>query len=245
MTKKSLKQILVDDGLAENISIAERMIMSGEVTIKGINRANLKAGMFFNDAVHIEIKKKREFVSRGGIKLKEAIEKFELDIRGKVCCDIGASTGGFTDCLLKYGAAKVYAIDTGYGKIDYKLREDHRVILFENTNFKFFDFNKFDGKIAFFAVDVSFISILRIVERLRLYCRINSAVRAILLIKPQFEALPNMLRKGILPADSFPAVLESTLNRIAAAGFYIIDECSSPIKGAKGNREHLILIKCG
>jgi 23S rRNA (cytidine1920-2'-O)/16S rRNA (cytidine1409-2'-O)-methyltransferase len=175
-----------------------------------------------------------EFVSRAGQKLEHALATFALDVSGRICADLGSNTGGFVDCLLKRGAAKVYAIDTGYGALDWKLRKDPRVIVMERTNAMHVTLPE---KVAVVTIDVAWTKQRHILPPARRM--LGDDGFCVTLIKPHYETEPAQLRKGILPAELVPQVVESVGRDIRVAGFELIRTIDSPIKGAKGNAEAL------
>ena len=242
MPKKTrLDLLLVERGLSPSRSKAAAMIMAGEVTVDG--RITDKAGMSVASNAHIRLKDKPRFVSRGGIKLEAALTRFDIDVKEKICADVGASTGGFTDCLLQRGATRVYAIDVGAGILDYRLRVDPRVRLLENTNARYLA--QLDEAMDIVAIDVSFISLRLILPTAKAWGAKASHIVA--LIKPQFEAgKADVGKKGIV---TDPAVHRRVLNEISdfakSQGFAIIDLMRSPIKGQKGNTEFFIWLTTG
>lgn len=179
-----------------------------------------------------------EFVSRAGQKLEHALANFAIDVAGRVCADLGCNTGGFVDCLLQRGAAKVYAIDTGYGALEWKLRKDPRVVVMERTNAMHVELPE---PVSFISIDVAWTKQRHILPAaLRLLAKGGDIVS---LIKPHYEAPPGLLRKGILPEENLPAVVTATQADIVAAGLGLIQLIPSPIKGAKGNNELLAWLK--
>ncbi len=178
------------------------------------------------------------FVSRAGQKLEHAIATFAVDVAGLTCADLGSNTGGFVDCLLQRGATKVYAIDTGYGVLDYKLRKDPRVVVMERTNAMHATLPE---KVSFISIDVAWTKQKHILPAARRL--LASPGEVISLIKPHYEAHPSMLRKGVLLEEHLPGVLEAVKADIAAAGFELLGLTDSPILGAKGNRELLAWLK--
>ncbi len=179
-----------------------------------------------------------DFVSRGGLKLDHALQTFAFDVAGLTCADLGCSTGGFTDCLLRRGAAKVYAVDTGYGVLDWKLRKDARVVVLERQNAMHVELPE---KVQFISIDVAWTKqdkILPSAKRL-----LTPRGRIVTLIKPHYEADPRLLRKGVLPEDAVASVVEETSQRIVKAGFRVLATVQSPIKGSNnGNVEVLALL---
>ena len=184
-----------------------------------------------------------KYVSRGGLKLEKAVNCFGLSFDGFVCADIGASTGGFTDCMLQNGAEKVYAIDVGYGQLAWKLRSDDRVVNLERTNFRYVTNEQIQDKLDFASVDVSFISLSIIIPVMRTLLKENA--NAVCLIKPQFEAgKDNVGKKGVVRDKNVHIeVVENTLNMMLNNGFSILGLTYSPVKGPEGNIEYLALIQ--
>ena len=174
------------------------------------------------------------FVSRAGQKLQHALTSFGIDVKGLICADLGCSTGGFTDCLLQHGAAKVYAVDTGYGVLAWKLRKDPRVVVMERTNAMHVELPELAELVT---IDVAWTKQRHILPAARKIVKSDGAV--ISLIKPHYEAEPSLLRKGILPEEHLQSVLESVKMDIESAGFSLVKATTSPIKGAKGNTEVL------
>ena len=179
-----------------------------------------------------------EFVSRAGLKLEHALQHFQIDVSGCVCADLGCNAGGFVDCLLQRGAAKVYAIDTGYGALDWKLRKDPRVVVMERTNAMH---ARLPEKVARITIDVAWTRQKHILPAARKLIAKDGIVIA--LIKPHYEAEASLLRKGILPAEEVAAVVQATTKDIRAAGFDLVQTVESPIKGAKGNIEVLAWLR--
>ena len=236
MTKKQRLDIALHErGLASSRAKAQGMIMAGEVMVNGITFA--KAGYRVAPDDHIQIKTKPRFVSRGGEKLAGALADFQVVVNGKVCADVGASTGGFTDCLLQNGAARVYAIDVGYGQLDYGLRQDRRVVVMERTNARYVE--SCDEPIDLVVIDASFISLRLLLPSVKGW--LKSPADVIVLIKPQFEAGKRDVGKGGVVRD--PAihrrVLEEILTFAQNEAFISLGLTVSPIKGPAGNIEFL------
>lgn len=232
--------MLVREGLASSREKARSVIMSGNVFVDG--QREDKAGTFFDpDKVHIEVKGAvLKYVSRGGLKLEKAIDVFGLSLAGKVCMDIGASTGGFTDCILQNGAGRVYSVDVGYGQLDWKLRNDPRVVCMEKTNFRFMTPTDIEEKPDFASVDVSFISLTKILLPARaLLCQSGEMV---CLIKPQFEAGREKVgKKGVVrEPEIHEEVIGKMIDFADYIGFDIRHLDFSPIKGPEGNIEYLL-----
>lgn len=180
----------------------------------------------------------KSFISRAGQKLDHAISTFGIDVKGLICADLGCSTGGFTDCLLQRGAMRVYAVDTGYGVLDWKLRKNAQVVVRERTNAMHVELPE---KVDLVSIDVAWTKQQHILPSARRLLKADGTVLS--LIKPHYEAAPSQLRKGILPDDQLEPVLQQVRQDIASAGFEIINTCHSPIKGAKGNTEIIALLK--
>ncbi|MCR5501846.1 MAG: TlyA family RNA methyltransferase [Lachnospiraceae bacterium] len=240
--KQRLDLILVNKGLAPSREKAKALIMEGLVYVNG--QKEDKAGTTFEEeGIGIEVRgPSLKYVSRGGLKLEKAFEVFPIDVNGRICMDIGASTGGFTDCLLQNGASKVYAIDVGYGQLDWKLRNDGRVISMEKTNFRYLTPEDLPETPSFAACDVAFISLDKI---LLPACRILSGDgKMVCLIKPQFEAgRESVGKKGVVrdPAVHL-SVIEKVVNCAADTGFSILGLDGSPIRGPEGNIEYLLYL---
>lgn len=246
MEKRSLfdriDKILVDKGLVKSRERAKALIMAGRVFVDGkpITKAGAKVSL---DSV-IELKGEDiPFVSRGGLKLEWAIKKFNIDVSNKVCVDVGASTGGFTHCLLKYGAKRVYAVDVGYGLLDWSLRNDPRVVPVERTNIRYMPKEVIPEDIDFVSVDVSFISLEKVLPKVKELLKDKG--EAVLLIKPQFEVGRDKVSKGgIVREESYRKEAVEKIRKVAEnLGFEVIGVVESPIKGAKGNIEYLMYVK--
>lgn len=237
--KTRLDALLVKRQLAPSCSKAAAMIMAREVTVDA-NIVDKPGAQVHRDAI-ITLKQKPRYVSRGGLKLEAALATFPVDPAGRVCADIGSSTGGFTDCLLQHGAAKVYAIDVGKGILDYRLRTDIRVESVENTNARYLE--SLDEPVDLVVIDVSFISLRRIlppVSRL-----IESDADVVALVKPQFEAAKSEVGKGGIVRDLtvHRRVLHETASAAESLRFAPLDVMRSPITGAKGNVEYFMWLK--
>ncbi len=231
--------MLVEQGLAPSREKARAMIMAGQV-YDGTKRID-KAGEKVDTSCFLQIKgQSLPYVSRGGYKLAKALEVFPIDLTGKTMLDIGASTGGFTDCALQNGAAKVYAVDVGYGQLDWKLRQDPRVIVREKTNARYLTSEELGEKIDFVTIDVSFISLDKILPVLQPL--LTAAGEGIALIKPQFEAGREQVgKKGVVrnPA-AHETVLDKVLGQLPQQGLRAYGLTYSPIKGPEGNIEYLL-----
>jgi len=180
-----------------------------------------------------------QFVSRAGLKLDHAIRTFAIDVSGLVCADLGSNAGGFVDCLLRHGAAKVYAIDTGYGVLDWKLRNDPRVVVMERTNAMHAVLPQL---VPLITIDVAWTRQKHILPAARRLLAADGTV--LTLIKPHYEAPPSLLRRGVLPAQQHEQIIEQVQADIRAAGFQVLGICPSPLKGAKGNAELLAHLRC-
>lgn len=240
--KERLDVILVKKGFFQTRQFAQTAIMKGLVFVN--NKKNIKPGTFIEPSSQIEVLPDNQtYVSRGGIKLEKALNDFNICVSDRVCLDIGASTGGFTDCLLQKGAKLVYAIDVGYGQIAGKFRTDCRVICIEKTNIRYLTpdiLYKNNTPLATLAViDVSFISILKVL--IPILCLLDNKGEIITLVKPQFEAGQKYVKKGIVRSDEIRLdVLNNLSTSIENMGFKIINTIESPIKGRKGNKEFFL-----
>lgn len=240
--KKRLDVLLTEQGLAESREKAKALIMSGLVYADG-QKAD-KPGDTFSETAALEVRGKGlPYVSRGGLKLEKAVAEFNLELSGLVCMDIGASTGGFTDCMLQNGASKVYAVDVGYGQLAWGLRNDPRVVNLERTNARYLTAEQVPEKIAFFSVDVSFISLTLILPALRPL--LADDCRAVCLIKPQFEAGREKVgKKGVVRDKAVHReVIEKILDFSLQNGYSVLGLTFSPVKGPEGNIEYLIYLQ--
>ncbi len=244
MSKKRLDVLLVEKGLCESREKAKASIMAGEVFVNG--QREDKAGTSFDEEKPIQIEvrgAKLPFVSRGGLKLAKAVECFGLSFEGQTTMDIGASTGGFTDCMLQNGATKVYAIDVGHGQLAWKLRNDPRVICMEKTNFRYLTRQQIPEEIDFASCDVSFISLTKILLPARNLLKDQG--KMVVLIKPQFEAGREKVGKKGVVRD--PQVHEEVICKVIdfadMIGFKILGLDHSPIRGPEGNIEYLLFLE--
>jgi 23S rRNA (cytidine1920-2'-O)/16S rRNA (cytidine1409-2'-O)-methyltransferase len=233
--KLRLDQLVAERGLVESRELARRLIMEGHVTVAG--QVQDKPGMRVRTDAEIVVRALPRFVSRGGEKLQAALDAFSVPVNGATCADVGASTGGFTDCLLQNGAAKVYAIDVGYGQLDYKLRSDARVVVMERTNARYVE--ALAEQPSLVVIDASFISLKLILPVIKGWLTEKGQVVA--LIKPQFEAGREEVGKGGVVKDSavHTSVLRETLEAAQAFGFAVLGLIKSPLKGPAGNIEFL------
>ena len=233
----------MERGLAPSRERAQALILAGKVLI-GEQKIEKAGALVEVDAAVRLLGEDIRYVSRGGLKLERALEHWRIDVRGKTCVDVGASTGGFTDCLLQNGAARVIAIDTGYGQIDARLRNDARVRLLERTNARYLMPEDLGEGAEFIAVDVSFISATLVLPAVVSAIRANgdAALEAVVLVKPQFEAGREQVGKGGIVRDE--AAQQAAIERVRAAmqelGFHELDVIESPILGGEGNREFLL-----
>ena len=239
--KERLDVLLVKKGLAESREKAKAVIMSGNVFVN--NEREDKAGSMFDEKAIIEVKGNTlKYVSRGGLKLEKAMANFDVTINEKVCMDIGASTGGFTDCMLQNGAVKVYSVDVGHGQLAWKLRQDERVVCMEKTNIRYVTPEDIQDKIEFSSIDVSFISLTKVLLPVKNLLTENGEI--VCLIKPQFEAGREKVgKKGVVRDKSVhEEVIVMVMNYAKTIGFKVLNLDFSPIKGPEGNIEYLLHI---
>ncbi|SCY51687.1 TlyA family RNA methyltransferase [Butyrivibrio sp. INlla14] len=241
--KERLDVLLVNRGLAPSREKAKTLIMAGEVFVNG--QREDKPGTTFEEAKITSLEVRGDtlpYVSRGGLKLEKAVNNFDFSLENKICMDIGASTGGFTDCMLQNGASKVYSVDVGHGQLDWKLRSDDRVVCMEKTNFRYMVRDDIQDDLDFASCDVSFISLTKILLPARRLLRDRGEM--VCLIKPQFEAGKEKVGKKGVVRD--PKVHEEVVHRIIdfvdIAGFDVLHLDYSPIKGPEGNIEYLVHI---
>lgn len=240
--KERLDVLLVKRALAESRQKAKGIIMSGNVFVNG--QREDKAGSAFPEDVQIEIKgKPMKYVSRGGYKLEKAMELWQLPIKGCICMDVGSSTGGFTDCMLQNGGAKVYAIDVGTNQLDWKLRQDERVISMEKTNIRYVTRADVPEPVEFVSIDVAFISLTKVLLPVRELLAPQG--RIVCLVKPQFEAGREKVgKKGVVRDKKVHSeVLEEIMAYAIQAGFALLGLSFSPIKGPEGNIEYLLYLQ--
>ena len=240
--KNRLDSALFARGFAESREKAKALIMAGQVYVNG--QKAQKSGDNVKDSDVLEVRgEKMPYVSRGGFKLEKAITAFDLSLNGCVCMDIGASTGGFTDCMLQNGASKVYAIDVGYGQLAWSLRSDDRVVNLERTNFRYVTREQISEEIDFASVDVAFISLRLIVPVMREL--LKNGGQAVCLIKPQFEAgREHVGKKGVVRDQSVHVkVVSEICDFLLDSGFSLLHLDYSPIKGPQGNIEYLVHIE--
>lgn len=236
--KERLDILLVKNGLASSREKAKAIIMSGIVYVDG--QKEDKAGSLFDDEKLIELRGNTlKYVSRGGLKLEKAIDEFDIKLDKKTCMDVGSSTGGFTDCMLLNGAKKVYAVDVGHGQLDWKLRNDKRVVCLERTNIRYITHEQVPDNIEFSSIDVSFISLSKVLPAVKMLLSNDASVVA--LIKPQFEAGREKVgKKGVVRDKSVHVeVIKNVYSYAKDNGFVITNLTFSPIKGPEGNIEYL------
>ena len=239
--KQRLDVLLVEKGLAPSREKAKAIIMAGIVYVDG-NKED-KAGTTFPENAVIEVKGKTlPYVSRGGLKLEKAMQKFPITLSGKVCMDVGSSTGGFTDCMLQNGATKVYAIDVGYGQLAWKLRNDERVVCMEKTNIRYVVPEDIDELAAFSSIDVSFISLTKVLLPVKNLLTEDGQV--VCLIKPQFEAGREKVgKKGVVRDRAVhEEVIRMVMDYASSIDFYPLALDFSPVKGPEGNIEYLLFL---
>lgn len=240
--KERLDVLMVNRNLAESREKAKAIIMSGNVFVEG--QREDKAGSTFPEEVQIEVKgNPLKYVSRGGLKLEKAILLYGVRCEGKVCMDVGSSTGGFTDCMLQNGAIKVYAVDVGTNQLAWKLRQDERVVSMEKTNIRYLTPEQIPDKIELASIDVSFISLTKVLQPVRDLLAFDGEV--VCLIKPQFEAGREKVgKKGVVRDKKVHEEVIMLVNSYAASiGFDCLDLSFSPIKGPEGNIEYLLYLK--
>ncbi len=241
--KERLDVILVNQGYADSREKAKAVIMSGNVYVNG--QKEDKAGTAFDPAkIRLEVRGSAlKYVSRGGLKLEKAMEKWQFDLNGKSCMDIGASTGGFTDCMLQNGAKKVYSVDVGRGQLAWKLRQDERVVCMEQTNFRYMVREDIQEELDFASVDVSFISLTKILIPARNLLREGGEM--VCLIKPQFEAGRDKVGKNgvVREPETHREVITKIVDYADSIGFGVLHLEYSPIKGPEGNIEYLIHLR--
>ncbi|MBA7567963.1 16S/23S rRNA (cytidine-2'-O)-methyltransferase TlyA [subsurface metagenome] len=233
--------LLVEKGIFPTREKAKSAIMAGEVLVEGkrVNKSGQRIKAESNISV---IKKETAYLSRGGEKLEKAIKVFNINVKGKRVIDVGASTGGFTDCLLKFGAKKVHCIDVGYGQLAWKLQKDNRVVVIDRTNIRYLTADKFDDLFGLATIDVSFISLDKVLPAV--YSLIKERGEVVALIKPQFEAGREFIQKGglVKKAEVHQMVIERVGEKAQKIGFSIQSLTFSPLKKASGNIEYFICL---
>lgn len=240
--KERLDVLLVKRNLAESRKKAKALIMSGIVYVNG--QKEDKAGTTFEETAPIEVRGSTlKYVSRGGLKLEKAMDRFGVRLDGKICMDVGASTGGFTDCMLQNGAVKVYSVDVGHGQLAWKLRNDERVVCMEKTNIRYVTPEDIADPIGFASIDVSFISLTKVLGPVKALLEDNGQI--VCLIKPQFEAGREKVgKKGVVrePAVHLE-VIDMVIDYALSIGFEALNLEFSPIKGPEGNIEYLLYLQ--
>lgn len=242
MKKERLDVLMVQRNLAESREKAKALIMSGIVYVNG--QKEDKAGTSFEETVQIEVRGNTlKYVSRGGLKLEKAMSRFGVQLAGKVCMDVGASTGGFTDCMLQNGAVKVYSVDVGHGQLAWKLRNDDRVVCMEKTNIRYVTPEDIGDRIRFASIDVSFISLTKVLGPVKALLTEDGQI--VCLIKPQFEAGREKVgKKGVVREKSVHLeVIRMVIQYALSIGFEVLNLEYSPIKGPEGNIEYLLYLQ--
>jgi 23S rRNA (cytidine1920-2'-O)/16S rRNA (cytidine1409-2'-O)-methyltransferase len=241
--RERLDLLLVERQLVASREDGRRRILAGEVLVN--QQPVTKAGSLIDPAAQISLKASSPYVSRGGIKLEKALREFKLDVSGKTALDVGASTGGFTDCLLAHGVLRVIAVDVGYGQLDWKLRNDPRVIVYEKTNIRYLAAERLPFVPDLATIDASFISLKLILPKVRTLIAPNGSVVA--LIKPQFEVGRGKVGKGgvVRSPEEHGRVIDEIQQAARGYGYDVLGVTESPLLGPKGNREFLILLRVG
>mgnify|MGYP002602840537 CR=1 FL=1 len=240
--KERLDVLLVNRNLAESREKAKAIIMSGIVYVDG--QKEDKAGTMFEDTVSVEVRGHTlAYVSRGGLKLEKAMTHFGVTLNGKICMDVGASTGGFTDCMLQNGAVKVYSVDVGHGQLAWKLRNDERVVCMEKTNIRYVTPEDIPDRIQFASIDVSFISLTKVLGPVKELLTEDGQI--VCLIKPQFEAGREKVgKKGVVrEKETHMEVVRMVMDFALSIGFGVLGLAFSPIKGPEGNIEYLLYLQ--
>ncbi|MGI6168373.1 MAG: TlyA family RNA methyltransferase [Christensenellales bacterium] len=239
-SRQRLDSYLAEQGYFESREKARIAVMAGDVLV---NDRSMKPSYEVKETDRILVKEKQRYVSRGGYKLEKALEVFQIDLTGKLCADIGASTGGFTDCMLQQGASRVYCVDVGYGQLHYKLRSDARVVVMERTNARLLTPDAFDVPLAFVSVDVSFISLKLVLPPIS--ACLDERGEIVALIKPQFEAGRNAVGKNgvVREASVHIGVIGGIVEAVEQMGLIAAGLDFSPIKGPEGNIEFLLHVK--
>ena len=242
-SKQRLDTLVVQRGLIESRERAKQLILAGEVIVSGSTR--VKPGQLIPSDAEIVVKKPPRYVSRGGLKLEKALQVFQVDVRDSIAIDVGASTGGFTDCLLQHGAKFVYAVDVGHGQLAWKLRQDPRVCVIEGTNIRTIDVNCFESPVEIGVVDVSFISLQKVLPIITQI--VNPTGDVLALVKPQFEAGRKDVGKGGVVRDArvHGRVLGDLVRFIQGLDLSVMGISHSPIRGPAGNIEYLVWFKAG
>ena len=241
--RERLDLLLLERRLVDSREEGRRRILAGDVLVN--DQAVTKAGSFIDAGAAIRLKARSRYVSRGGLKLEKALSEFPIDVSGKTALDVGASSGGFTDCLLAYGAARVFAIDVGYGQLDWKLRNDPRVVVLEKTNIRYLDRGSLACVADLAAIDVSFISLKLVLPRVKDLLAPRHEIVA--LIKPQFEVGKGKVGKGgvVRSPEEHARVIGEIQESAASMGYEVCGVTESPLLGPKGNKEFLMYLRAG
>ncbi len=241
MKKIRLDNFLVNKGLVDSREKGRALILAGKILVNEVKID--KAGKLIDQNAIVKVTESIPYVSRGGVKLEAALNWFHIDVKGKVAMDIGASTGGFTDCLLQHGVEKVFAVDVGYGQFAWKLRKDKRVVLLEKTNIRYLEKDTFTNSIDIATIDVSFISLLKVIPKVQEFLNLEGVIIA--LIKPQFEVDRKDVGKGGVVRDENKRqeVIDRIIKKVHHLGFEVEGVMQSPLLGPKGNREYFIYLK--
>jgi len=239
--RQRLDLLLLERGLVDSREEGRRRILAGDVLVN--DQAVTKAGSAIDARAAIRLKARSRYVSRGGFKLEKALSEFAVDVNGKTALDVGASTGGFTDCLLAHGAARVIAVDVGYGQLDWKLRKDPRVTVLEKTNIRHLEPDALPGRADFASIDVSFISLKLVLPRLKLL--LSARHEVIALIKPQFEVGKGKVGKGgvVRSSEEHERVIAAMTAAAIEQGYHVVGVIESPLLGPKGNKEFLMYLR--
>ncbi|HEX2229934.1 MAG TPA: TlyA family RNA methyltransferase [Candidatus Binatia bacterium] len=238
-TRERIDKLLMDRGLVASREAGRARILAGEVLVN--ERPVTKAGSLVDSTATIRLRSRcAPYVSRGGAKLAKALGEFNIDVAGKLVLDVGASTGGFTDCLLQHGAARVFAVDVGYGQLDWRLRSDPRVVVFEKTNIRYLELGMLPSRVSMATVDVSFISLKLVLPPIKKL--LEPAAPVVALIKPQFEVGKGQVGKGgvVRSPEDHQRVIEEITSAAAALDLRVHGVIESPLLGPKGNREFLM-----
>lgn len=235
--KTRVDLLLFKKGMASSRTEAQALILAGQVYSN--EKRIEKSGETLDEEGPLEVRERLPFVSRGGVKLAHALNEFSIPVLGMTCLDVGASTGGFTDCLLQQGARKIYAVDVGYGQFHWTLRQDLRIVILERTNFRYISGDKIPEPIDLAVADVSFISLAKILPKIKVFLKGNG--QAVVLVKPQFELTPSEVKKGVVRSEALQekAVLKIEMEA-KRLGFKILGHTKSPILGPKGNQEYFV-----
>jgi 23S rRNA (cytidine1920-2'-O)/16S rRNA (cytidine1409-2'-O)-methyltransferase len=241
--RQRLDLLLVERQLVGSREDGRRRILAGQVLVN--DQAASKAGNLIDVSAEIRLKATAPYVSRGGVKLEKALREFSVDVTGKTALDVGASTGGFTDCLLAFGAAQVIAVDVGYGQLDWKLRNDPRVIVLEKTNIRYLEVGRLPRRADLATIDASFISLKLILPHVKLL--LVPCADVVALIKPQFEVGKGKVGKGgvVRAPDDHARVIEEIQTAALGSNYNVLGLTESPLRGPKGNKEFLIHLRTG